>query len=55
MPKLSAQEAKARNRQGQANQWEFFVKENIYTELNKAGNFGQNKYLKVQIRSLRLD
>jgi len=34
---------------------EFSIKENIYTELNKAGNFGNSKHLKVVIRCIRLD
>jgi hypothetical protein len=54
LPKLTSQEVKARARQA-AQVQEFTIKEQFYTELNKAGNFGNNKYLKVQVRCIRLD
>lgn len=44
LPKLTIAEVKARRG---AQPQEFSIKESIYTELNKAGNFGNNKHLKV--------
>lgn len=54
LSKLTTQEVKARARQGNQAQ-EFTVKEQFYNDINRPGNFGNSKSLKVQVRCLRLD
>lgn len=51
LPKLTTQEVRARKNV----QLEFHLPDRIYTLINKAGNYGSNKQLKIQVRCLRLN
>ncbi len=53
MTKLTTQEVRARAKN--CPPIDFVIKDTVFSEINKAGNFGNNKSLKIQVRCLRLD